>query len=279
LPSKKTPIIEYLFNLHWDEKSQRLSKAVMTQLDFQSAIRHFLNTGRTTLSDRNVANFMKDVVRGQHASRNWPASLTAKRYTAIQATGEGDVFEFVPFLQGQEEPFPDKFKPRDDIQRHLVSSVKVPLFARDLGRADEPWLVQTAVSLGVLETHFGVYSPLNVLQLTHLQMSVKLRATEIDALFLAICRDGTHERRVLVTCEAKQARERILEQQIIEQISAALDIKDIDGVVAVGIRAIRGVGFYLVEFAEAKKSTFIRTAQLVSVREIVYILKPSLKGI
>jgi hypothetical protein len=77
----------------------------------------------------------------------------------------------------------------------------------------------------------------------------------------------------------KQARERILEQQIIEQVSAALDTKDIDGVVAVGIRAIRGVGFYLVEFSEAKKSTFIRTAQLVSVREIVYVLKPSLKGI
>jgi hypothetical protein len=120
---------------------------------------------------------------------------------------------------------------------------------------------------------------LNVLQLTHLQMSVKLRATEIDALFLAICRDDTRDRRVLVTCEAKQARERILEQQIIEQISAAFDTAEVEGVTAVGLRAIRGVGFYLVEFEETTKSHFSRTAQLTPVREIVYALKPSLKGI
>jgi hypothetical protein len=278
LPSKKTPIIQYLFDLHWDGGAQKLHKTVMTQVDVQNAIRHFRDSG-TDLSDRNVANFMKDIVRGQNASRMWPQALTARRFTAVQATGEGNVFEFVPFLEGQTEPFPDKFRARDDLRRHLISSVSVPLFARDLGRADEPWLIQTAVNLGVLEAHFGVYSPLNVLQLTHLQMSVKLRATEIDALFLAICRDEAQERRVLVTCEAKQARERILEQQIIEQISAAFDTAEVDGVAAVGLRAVQGEGFYLVEFKEATKSNFSRTAQLTPVREIVYALKPPLKGI
>lgn len=279
MPSQKTQIIEHLFNQHWDEEAGALRKTVMTQVDVQNAIRHFRDLGRTSLSDRNIANFMKDIVRGQNASKTWPKSLTERRYTGIQATGAGDVLEFVPFLEGQTEPFPDKFKPRNGLQTQAISSVKVPLFARALGRADEPWLIQTAVNLGVIETHFGVYSPLNVVQLTHLQMSVKLRATEIDALFLAICRDHDKERHVLITCEAKQARERILEQQIIEQISAAFETTDVASVVPVGLRAVKNVGFYLVEFREATRDEFSRKDQLVAVHEIVYELKPSLKGI
>ena len=251
----------------------------MTLVDVQNAIRYFQGLGRTTLSDRNPANFMKDIVRGQTASKIWPVSLTERRYTAIQATGEGNVLQFVPFLDGQTEPFPDKFKPRPDTPIHAISSVKVPLFARELGRADEPWLIQTAVNLGVIETHFGVYSPLNVVQLTHLQMSVKLRATEIDALFLAVCRDHDKEKHVLVTCEAKQARERILEQQIIEQISATFETTDIGSVVAVGLRAVKSSGFYLVEFSEARRSDFNRKDQLIATREVIYALKPALKGI
>lgn len=251
----------------------------MTMVDVQKAIQHFQKAEKTTLSDRNVANFMKDIVRGQNASKIWPASLTEKRYTAVQATGEGNVFEFVAFLEGQTEPFPDKFKPNAEQRRHSISSVSVPLFARELGRADEPWLIQTAVNLGVIETHFGVYSPLNVVQLTHLQMSVKLRATEIDALFLAVCHDKGVERRVLITCEAKQHRERILDQQIIEQVGAAFETVDVDFIVPVGLRAVKGIGFYLVEFKGIERDKFARSDQLVVENEIVYELKPALKGI
>jgi len=280
VPSKKTPIIKYLFDLHWDAQKKSLSKDTMTLDDVQDAIRRFRTEFGIKLSDKNPANFMKDIVRGQNASNVWPAELTAKKYTAIQATGEGNVFQFVPFMKGQSEPFPDRFKPRAGLRTHSISSVSVPLFARDLGRADEPWLVQTAVNLGLLETHFGVYSPLNVVQLTHLQMSVKLRKTEIDALFLAICRDSGNEKRVLITCEAKQARERILEQQLIEQIEAAFDaVADVASVVPVGLRAVKGKGFYLVEFKEIYRSKFKRTNSLLATNEILYELKPSLKGI
>jgi hypothetical protein len=280
LPSAKTPIIEYLFDLHWDEEEGSLRKSMMTLSDVQDAIRHFREHHGATLSDKNPANFMKDIVRGQNASSVWPVSLTDKHFTAIQATGDGNVFEFVRFVEGQTEPFPDKYKSRSDLRTHSISSVSVPLFARDLGREDESWLIQTAVKLGVIETHFGVYSPLNVIQLTHLQMSVKLRATEIDALFLAICRDNDVERRVLITCEAKQARERILEQQIIEQITAAFDaVSEVDFIVPVGLRAIRGKGFYLVEFTEIQRATFNRSKPLAAENEVIYELKPPLKGI
>src|ERR1700722_15868434 len=85
------------------------------------------------------------------------------------------------------------------------------------------------------------------------------------------------ERRILVTCEAKQTRERILEQQIIEQISAAFDTSRVYGVVAVGLRAIKSVGLYFVEFEEVTKANFNRQSPLRPVSEIVYVLKPSLK--
>jgi len=83
----------------------------------------------------------------------------------------------------------------------------------------------------------------------------------------------------MITCEAKQARERILEQQIIEQIEAALEIKNVEAVVAVGLRAVKGIGFYLVEFQEVTRATFKRSNPLIPVSEVVYTLKPSLKGI
>lgn len=279
MPSEKTTVIEYLFFENWDQEYGRLEKTMMTFSDVQSAIRHCNEKYGTDLSDRNPANFMKDIVRGQNASSNWPEKLKELRYTAVQRPGDGNVFEFIPYSPDQTEPFPDLYKPKDQTPRFKIQSLSMPLAAKDLGRSDEPWLIQTAVNLRVIESHFAIVSDLPVVQLNHLQMSVKLRRTEIDALFLAICRDGGSEFPLIVTCEAKQARERILEHQVANQAQAAFEETNVDLVVPIGLRAIRGNGFYVVEFAAIKREEAEATEKLTVAKEAVYELLPPVPGI
>lgn len=279
MPSEKTPIIEWLFFQHYDKSADSLSKTVMSLEDVQSAIRHFRNTEGAKLSDKNPANFMKDIVRGQNASRNWPTTLTELRWTAIQCPGDGNVFEFVRFLPKQTEPFPDIYKAKPTTERYVVQSVSLPIYSRTLGRADEPWLIQTAINLRVIETHMANGTQLSILQITHLQMSLKLRQTEIDAVFLALFGNLTSPERAIITCEAKQARERILEQQIINQVIATFEVTDVSIVIPIALRAIRGEGFYVVEFEKIRRDQIDGLKELNVSRECVYELKPPVQGI
>src|SRR5688572_14037589 len=109
MASEKTKVIEYLFFKNWDKKTKKLTKTVMTMADVQKAIRHSNKMFGTSLSDRNPANFMKDVVRGKGASRNWPQSVHDLRYTAVQTPGGGNVFEFRSYGPDQVEAFPDQY--------------------------------------------------------------------------------------------------------------------------------------------------------------------------
>ena len=61
----------------------------------------------------------------------------------------------------------------------------------------------------MIETHFALHSPLKLTDLVHLQMSLKLRSTEIDAMFLGRREGANGLERIAITCEAKQAKERI----------------------------------------------------------------------
>jgi hypothetical protein len=282
MPSEKTPVVEYIYDSNIDPSTGKLKKTIVTLSEVGDAIRHFVTNRGVKLSDRNPANFVKDLVRGQNASKNWPDKLKALRITAVQRTGGGDAFEFVPYHAGQTEPFPDTYKPSPGLPEHRVQSVSMALEAKELGRQDEPWLIQTAVNLRIVETHFAVESALDVQQITHLQMSVKLRANEIDALFMAVHKlpGGKASERFVITCEAKQARERILEHQILGQANAALDeVQDTSFVVPIGLRAIRGKGFYLVEFMPILRATPQATRSLVVASEAVYQLVPPVKGV
>jgi hypothetical protein len=279
MASEKTAVIEYLFSKYWDAKTKRLHKSIMSMTDVQEAIRHCNQTYGSSLSDRNPANFMKDMVRGQGASKNWPDALKELRFTAVQRPGAGDVFEFISYRPGQTEPFPDSYKPTESTPRFIVQSVSMPLAAKELGRSDEPWLIQTAVNLRIVETHFAVVSKQPVVQLTHLQMSVKLRETEIDALFLAICKTDNADYRAIVTCEAKQSRERILDHQIINQVRAAFGETQVDVVIPIALRAVREVGFYVVEFAPVRRSNAQSFDELSMAQEAVYELRPPVPGI
>ncbi|MAL38468.1 MAG: hypothetical protein CMO04_01100 [Thalassospira sp.] len=250
----------------------------MTMADVTAAIRHCNKVYGSNLSTNNVANFMKDIVRGRGASSNWPESVASLRYTAVQRTGRDKrVFEFIPYSEGQVEPFPDIYLPGPQTEEFPLQSISMTLASKSLGRQDEPWLIQTAVNLRVIETHFAVASQIDMRQLTHLQMSVKLRNTEIDALFLGVVGDESVE--AIVTCEAKQYKERILEHQIVEQVKSAFDQTDKDLVIPIGLRAVRHVGFYVAEFQAVSRDELDMFEELTLARDAVYRLSPPVPGV
>ena len=99
------------------------------------------------------------------------------------------MFEFIPVMPGQTEPFPITAPPRpQEMIPHQTGSVSMPLASRLLGRSDEPWLVQVSVRLHIIETYFALFSSRKaaIRQVDHLQNALKLRRTEIDALFLGV---------------------------------------------------------------------------------------------
>lgn len=279
MASQKTKVIEYLFNEFWDEESGSLTKSLMSLDDVAKAIRECNETYGSTLSDRNPANFMKDLLRGANASRNWPESVAACRYTGIQRTGDGECFEFIPYRDGQTEPFPDTFKVREDAPRVPIQSISVPLVTKTLGRSDETWLIQTAINLRVVETHFALTPAFPLFELTHLQMGIKLRSTEIDALFLGNAGDLKNPQTVLVTCEAKQATDPLIQSQIINQVQAAFAATEVETVIPIGLRTVKGVGFYLTEFDAVEREDAASLEELNLAYDAIYELHPPVKGI
>ena len=63
MASEKTTVIESLFTMYWDESAGSLTKAVMSLGDVAQAIRDCRKDYGLKLSDRNPANFMKDILR------------------------------------------------------------------------------------------------------------------------------------------------------------------------------------------------------------------------
>ena len=279
MPSQKPVVIEHLFEKHWDEQAQSLRRTLMSLDDVASAIRECRSKG-VTLSDRNPANFMKDLLRGKNTSRNWPQSVTNRGYAAEQRTGEGECFEFIPFVPGQSEPFADAFPVRLEAQRYQIQSISIPLVTKSLGRSDETWQIQVAINLKVVETHFAVAGSFQFLELAHLQTGIKLRSTEIDALFLGQAGSAKEPRPVLVTCEAKQAKDPLIPSQIINQVQAAFAATDdVETVVPIGLRAIKGVGFYVTEFEAVSKDAASSLNSLTLASDAIFELQPRIKGI
>jgi hypothetical protein len=277
--SQKTNVIEHLFFKHWSVKKQTLRKTLMSLDDVADAIKDCNAKFGTSLSAKNPANFMKDLLRGSNASSNWPEAVANLQYTGVQRTGAGDVFEFIPYLVGQTEPFPDNFKLSETAPRYPVQSISLPLVTKKLGRSDEAWLIQTAVNLRVVETHFAVGSAVPMLELSHLQMSIKLRQTEIDALFLGQMEEEGEIVQVIVTCEAKHYGDPFIPQQIINQVQAAFGATDVDLVIPIGMKAIKNTGFYVTEFEAVRRADADNLTDLTLASHAIYELKPPVKGI
>ncbi len=285
--TKKTAIIEMLFNKRWDVNTSSLSEFVVTLEEVRQAIGEYNEQNPTTqLSAKNPANFFKDFIRRRSsANENWPRRVMERGYTARQRTGSNACFEFVRLVPGQTEPFPVRTPPPTELTpRYKIESVSLPLASRRLGRRDETWLVQVLVRLRVIETHFALVSKRKVIQLDHLQMGVKLRKCEIDALFLAIeqktSEDPESQREIIVCCEAKGLNDDILQDQVLAQVQAVFRIKGLtqDLVLPIAVKAIGASRVHVIEFDVVARSD-APNASLSIVGEAVYELVPSVPGI
>src|SRR5262249_11906998 len=149
-------------------------------------------------------------------------------------------------LPGQTEAFPECVPPPDAALPHYkIESLSLPLASRRLGRSDEAWLVQVLIRLRVIETHLAMFSQRRIVQLDHLQMSVKLRKSEIDALFLAIEQGDPANpeslQEVIVCCEAKQMHDDILPDQILGHVEAVFNTKSVQQSLVLPI-AVKAIG-------------------------------------
>ncbi len=277
--SDKTAVIEYLFEKYWDAQRGDLSKHVMSLTDVGNAIQFCNERDGRQRSVKNPANFVKDIVRSRNASKHWPSRLTELGFTAVQRTGTGDCFEFVKFRDGQAEPFPDLFRPDPAIPRIKHQSVSMSLESKSLGRTDEPWLIQTAVNLRLIEQHLAANSTHDILEVTHLQMSVKLRATEIDAIYSALVRTAKGIQKAIITCEAKKHSERILVDQISNQVRAAFETTDAELVIPIAIRSVKDIGVQVIEFAVVFRDESETFGEVIYENDVVYELAPRVKGI
>ncbi|MHC2318842.1 hypothetical protein ACVIHC_005888 [Bradyrhizobium diazoefficiens] len=286
MSSEKTLVIDYLWDLLAEEGQGR---RVVDRDDVVKAITHCNAQFGLKLSIGNPANFMKDVVRSDNASDHWPPRLTSMRIGARQRPSGRRVFEFVDFAEGQTEPFPNRYMPDSSLPVLPIEAVSLSLAKRSLGRKDESWLVQVAVELRLIQTHLATHSEQSVEEVSHLQTGVKLGTSEIDSLFLAHLREqGGTLKKALVTCEAKQEGQRILDHQIVEQIVAAsrsvrLAGLDISLIIPLAIKAMEGGRIYIAEFApwtlEMSDLPEDQLPDVVMASEALYNLVPPVPGI
>jgi hypothetical protein len=285
MASEKTRVIDHL----WDMlQSEGKGRRIVYRKDVAEAISECEKNIGTSLSVGNPANFMKDIVRGDKASLHWPERLTEMRIGGVQRAGAMRVFEFVQFEKGQTEAFPNPWMPHEKLIPLPVESVSLGLVSKSLGRKDESWLIQVVVNLRIVAHHFATKSPLRVLEINHLQIGVKLGNSEIDSLFLATIEVDGQKKYALVTCEAKQSGQSIIEHQIIGQIVAARKSTkrnmDISLIVPMAVKAIEPNGLvYIVEFKawtpdEAEKAEH-ELGQLEMVAESLYRLMPPVQGV
>lgn len=194
--SAKNHVFEALFAERYDPATGRVDRPIITLDEVAEAIRKVTVAKSVKLSARNPANFIKDYLRSNRRNAIWPISIREAGFTARQRTGEGLCFEFVP-LGSEDLPFPEDFAPTGDEPVFTAQTLSLPVTTREIVRVDEQSLAQIAVKLNLLE-HFLANSPNAVghglREITHLQNNVKLRSSEIDALYQAIASvDGALE--------------------------------------------------------------------------------------
>lgn len=280
--SQKPYVIERIFDQLYDPATGTLSKTVVTAPEIQEAKRWCNeNRGTTIQLDSNPYNFMKDIVRSSVGRQAWPQKIRDLGWVGRQCTGATSVFEFVPV--DEEESDTIDFKPTESTPTFPVQSLSLPLASRQLGRKDEPWLLQVTVNLRVVETHFAVGEnrQIEALEVNHLQMDLKLRTAQIDALFLAkhSLDDSDTHGSVLITAEAKQGNQLILKEQIARQVREAFDATRNDLVIPTAIVGVRNKGIYIVEFKAVHRSEAKDFKTPVFHRDAMFVLHPSVKGI
>ena len=221
--SAKTAVIAHLY-----EKWRRgeFADDVIRREDISRAMEEI----GSTLSVGNLANFLKDLIRNNTIVDNWPVELVEARISARQRYGGERVFQFFEHPPEWDSPFPDWHAPTENTPIYTVQSLSIDSVARNLGRDEETWLTQIAVNLHLVQTQLSIYSPAplrsRVRDVRHLQMSIKTQP-EIDAAFVATYHNDEFPNSLetmFVTLEAKRRNERILLDQIREQVAKAFEI-------------------------------------------------------
>jgi hypothetical protein len=284
--SDKTAIIAQLFGQRWDPQTSQLRDTVVTLEQVQEAIERYNSTRPSgkRMSAKNPANFFKDFIRDKRrANKNWPTAIFDAGYTARQTTGGGKCFEFTRLALGQTDAFPLALHPGPETPRHLIESVSLPLASRMLGRAEETWITQVAVRLRLIETHFSLFSSRRnkVVQVDHLQMSVKI-GPEIDALFLIIEEPDPGARtEAIATCEAKGLRDDLLEDQILQQVRAISKVGTTtqNTIIPLGLKVVGRSQIYVVEFQAVAREEANELVSLTVASDAVYELRPPVPGI
>lgn len=272
--SEKTAIIEALFNERYDPENGTVSHPVVSLDDL-----------RRYKQDGILYAFFKDIVRKTERGNDiWPQSVLNCGYTGIQDVSKGSSFRFIPLAPGQTQAFisAQSLAPKEITPRHRMQSASLPLASRQLGRSDEPWLIQVAVRLKLIETHLALFSPRNIVMIDHLQMNVKLSKSEIDALFLGVEQaEGGETRTFLIACEAKSTRDDIIEEQIIRQVQALARLSGVkqEYILPIAIKAVGASEVFLVEFDIVQKADAPTIETLIPISEAVYELVPPVPGI
>jgi hypothetical protein len=268
MASKKTLVIENLFFERFDPGSETLTDDIVTLEQVSEAIRKWGDG----LSDRNPANFMKDIVRTRTRSQIFPQAVVDAGWTAVQDPGEGNCFRFIELPEGSTTAFA-RNEPASELLEgpHPVQSLSLPPASRTFGRSDETWLTHVVTNLDLIHTHFGLHSSLEMIGLELLQSNVKLGKAEVDAVYLGTLANRTN---FLVSCEMKGPSEELDLDQIergarqVDATSAA----EAAFIVPVGVQALPGGLVWIVEFAPSQQP-------LEKASEGLYQLIPAVEGI
>jgi hypothetical protein len=118
-----------------------------------------------------------------------------------------------------------------------------------------------------------------MLELSHLQMSIKLRKTEIDALFRGIIDLSGTPTEAIITCEAKHYKDRLIAEQIINQVQEVFSSTTIGVVIPLGLKALKKRGFVVTEFQKIERNAASTLSNLTVSSQAIYELKPPVKGI
>lgn len=293
--SEKPVVFSHLFQRVFNPSTGTLSEGTVTQHDIQEAIILLQQEEGISLLPGNPANFLKDFLRSHSRNGQWPKEIADARYTARQAYGDRRVFEFVPYADEQEVPFPDDFALPENASIHPIEAVSLPSAARALGRGDEAWLIQVCVHQRLLQTHFALFSDIEVIDLFHLQNSLK-GTPEIDAVFLLVFNVAGTAKKALVTLEAKRG-DPILPDQIKGQVAfmakqtrRRAGLKDVEFIVPVAANTLKRDGKTVVSIfemepisvadgisAQDRKSS--HELPLVISKSVGYSLSPQVSGI
>jgi hypothetical protein len=222
--SAKNQVFEALFDARHDATTGNLSQTIVTLDEVADTIRMVAAAENLKLSARNPANFIKDYLRSGRRNDIWPARIRDAGFTARQRTGEGLCFEFVPLREG-DLPFPEDFAETGQEPVFTAQTLSLPLTTREIVRVDEQSLAQIVVKLHLLE-HFLANSAnaigYGVREITHLQNNVKLRRSEIDALYQAVLKINSEIEIGAVAVEVKMG-DPIIAEQIEKQALAILE--------------------------------------------------------